>query len=218
MGRSYKKRPTCDFFAFQDIVTGTTGILIIITLLLALNIGSGRIETAKRDAEYRHRHATQIEAYNQQAERILVELESRQMLTDAIEASRQKLAAYLQAEIDSQGEFSERQLENETYHRVLPPTQKSLHHPLLAVAQGNQLTLKNEHNQILATIQLRQTREKIQEELRAKSPQRYESVLILIKPSAFPYYELLATLGLSDKGLIFPYCFDIIEESWEVHL
>lgn len=58
-GRFNKSGSTVSFFAFQDVITGTTGFLIIITIFLALNLDEVIVTAGEADAS-----ASQVEALN----------------------------------------------------------------------------------------------------------------------------------------------------------
>jgi len=71
--------PKISFFAFQDIITSVTGILTLITLILALNIrdGSSGTPDSRRLVEDLHKRVEEITSRNRQSRDRLAELEER---------------------------------------------------------------------------------------------------------------------------------------------
>lgn len=215
MSRRHNQEPAFNFLAFQDIITLTIGLLIVITLLLSLSIGTTRI---KREIDKQKSNAPSAEAVaraHQQLQALSKERDDRLALQKQIETKQAELLAYLQAEVDSLETAGRARAERQQYRRVTPPTQSGLSHPLLIVAQGDHLNIIDQAGKIVRTLDGSRGDSHLQSELQQAVVKPCTGILFLIKPSAFYYYKGIVTLGLKTR---FPFGFDIIPEDWDVSL
>jgi hypothetical protein len=215
MSRRRHQGPAADFFAFQDIITATTGILIVITLLLALSIGTTRI---KGILEERKANASSTEAVartTSQIQALAQERDARLALQVQIKTRQAELLAYLQTEVDSLATTATAGTTQQSYRRLIPPTQAGLSHPLLVVAQGQRLQIVDPAGQIVRTLEGARGSNDVQAELRQALTKPFTGILFLIKPSVFQNYAAIVTIGMKTQA---PFGFDIIPEDWEVGL
>ncbi|WP_269524826.1 hypothetical protein [Coraliomargarita parva] len=212
-----RQTPRFDFFAFQDIVTGTTGILIVITLLLSLSIGANRINRALDSRKAKAGEAEHILEANKASRILQTELQARQEALAELEAEQSQLAGYLQTEVDHLKYLLDQADPSTQYRRILPPRAKGLQHPTLAIAHADSLTIKNADGIVVLDLNLKRPLSQLQARM-SDLVSSENGLLILVKPSAFAHYDKLSAFGLKNGKLQFPYCFDIIEEDWEVVL
>jgi hypothetical protein len=218
MSRRRRQSTPIDFFAFQDIVTATTGILIVVALLLALSIGSKRISDVFEARKAAEQSQSAIEQQNKKYQLLKSELESREALTQKIADIKAAIAGYLQAEIDRLETSHSGPAANKQYRRVIPPTQSGLRRPALVVAQNNGLILLDSNGNQTEVLDLTWGSTLLQNRLKALIGKSASSILILIKPSAFKHYGRLQSLGLDSGKILFPYGYDIVPEDWEFQL
>lgn len=218
MSRRCREDEGIDLFAFQDIVTGTTGILIVITLLMALTIGANRIEQTlkERQAESNNRQQQQVLQARQQA--LTIELDKRQNLQQSIEALKARVAEYLQAEVEALHAAKVPDSNQDSQRRLIPPTAASLRRPLTVVAVDDHFNLLDDNGQLLKQLSFSLGTTRLQQALQNELEQEHDSCLFLIKPSAFLYSDHIIHLGMRDGNLLFPYSYDLIPEDWQVSL
>jgi hypothetical protein len=208
-----------DLFAFQDIITGTTGILIVITLLMSLTIGAKRIEDVlnerKKDGALQQQALEARARYNAlQSER-----EQRVALQSEIEAQKEKLCKFLQADVEALKRAKLPDLERDKQRRIIPPTSASLRNPLTVVAVEQHFELLEENGSLRTRLDFALGPQRLQQALHAElSRGDWGGCLFLIKPSAFLYCAEIAHLGIQDEKLLFPFSYDIIPEDWQVSL
>ena len=116
-----RKKPSVkiSFFAFQDIITSTTGILILITLILTFFLNaeavigeSDSVDDLKEKLKKIEQKITQTQADIAKLEKLLAEWGDAdpKKLTEEIEKLKQELAK-LQSDIDDLGEDAKEALE-----------------------------------------------------------------------------------------------------------
>lgn len=215
MSRRRNHEPSVDFFAFQDIVTATTGILIVITLLLSLSIGTDRIKGILEQRKAMTPSPETEARADRRLEALRRERDERLALQAQIEARRAELLGSLQAEVDALSADNARRARPQQYRRLIPPTQTGLEHPLLVVVQGERLLIVDQAGQVVRTLDGANGGAYLLSGLRQAIVSPLTGVLFLIKPSAFRHYEEVLALGRDTRA---PYGFDIIPEDWEVGL
>jgi hypothetical protein len=218
MSRRRREDEGIDLFAFQDIVTGTTGILIVITLLMALTIGSNRIEQTLKERQADVEVSQQQKKLQARQQALVIERDKRLSLQQAIEALQSNVAEYLQAEVEALRASKLPDPNQDKQRRLIPPTSASLRKPLTVVAVEDHFELLDDDGNLLKELSFSLGTTRLQKTLQSELGHEKDGFLFLIKPSAFRYNDNIVYLGIRDGRLLFPYSYDIIPEDWQVSL
>jgi hypothetical protein len=216
MSRRRKEDEGNDLFAFQDIVTGTTGILIVITLLMSLTIGANRIESVIKGRQSAEAVHQQEESLRIRYEAMQQERDKRALLSDDIDARKAQLCEFLQAEVDALENEKLRDPAKDSQRRLIPPTTASLRNPLTVVAVDQHFELLEDDGTLRRQLSFSLGTVRLQEALLSELKGDRGGFLFLIKPSAFGVFDNIAYLGLREGVLLFPFSYDLIPEDWQV--
>jgi hypothetical protein len=187
-----KKSNPFDFFAFQDIITSTAGILIIVTLLLSLSISLAKPQETKDSSEDPHLSA------------LRADLEKRTSAMADIRDLEIKMAQYLQTEVDDQKAIKTPVDAPEGLRQLVLPLEGPISQPLVVVLEGGKVLHKGA---VLADMgQPAALPATLRRMLGTKT-----SVLFLVKPSAFAHYDTLLSLIYPSQ---LPFGVDLVEEDW----
>jgi hypothetical protein len=218
MSRRRKEDEGIDLFAFQDIVTGTTGILIVITLLMSLTIGANRIERVLNERQEDASTQQEQSELHAKHEALLQEFNIRQTLSEQIEKRKAQLAEYLQADVEALEQEKIPNPASDKQRRLIPPTSASLRKPLTAVASEKYFELLEDDGTLRRRLDYSIGNLNLQEALLSELEDTHDGYLFLIKPSAFPYAANIIYLGIRNNALLFPFSYDLIPEDWKVSL
>jgi hypothetical protein len=218
MSRRRKEEAGIDLFAFQDIVTGTTGILIVITLLMALTLGASRIEQVLDERRVDEAHRQQEGALRMRQQALQAERDKRLALRGEIEVLKEQLGEFLQADIEALKRVKLPDPAVDHQRRLIPPTSASLRQPLTVVARDRHFEVLEDDGTVRRRFDFALGHYRLQEDLLSELEGDHDGFLFLIKPSAFAYCDEITYLGIRDGALLFPFSYDIIPEAWEVRL
>lgn len=139
-----------DLLSFQDVITSTTGIMLILTLLLVLTISADRIltaETSKAQAKFEQQaHAARIAELES-------ELEQRSMLAAEKARQMQSLAQYVRSEIvalEKQATeiASQSAVPTQTTRKLQLPENSAIKRPVLVILRNNTAYMQWEGKEI----------------------------------------------------------------------
>lgn len=218
-----------DLLAFQDVITSTTGIMLVFTLLLILTIGADRMITA---AAEKQAIALKETLLNTQHAELSAELAQRQTLSTQLDEKQALLKGYLQAEVLEYAPSSPQPTAVSKIRTVIPPVSPENLKPLLIEAKNNTLYIHWEGKEIPVPIHsnggprlsfvynflkpfwkdpsVAVALPHINPEHKPV-PNAADAIIILMKPSAFD-------IPLSSLPAFIPHTIDIIPEDWEVTL
>lgn len=189
--------------SFQDVISSTLGILLLITLILTLTITVSKVTAG-------------LEAYGVERTRLESDIENRTVAEKQIVKAEATLAELLQGKLEAQ--THEEMPVEELPRKLILPSDSKFGKPVLALGQGNYLSILDNQGKELQRLYITHPSSGAKLNSLVNS-EGYSGVIILVKPSAFSNFEDILSLVIDGKGkIITEFGLDIIPEDWEVSL